>query len=235
MFVISVVLSIAIPALSSARHRGWAVGCLANMRSAGQLISVYANDHKDYVPFAGKTPWLRRHEGNTSYVVGGLNGVSLGTWCLWFPDHWSGPYWGKGLQCSKQPRFNPDTVGMEIPPLVDGMIQCSNFFLGRAYWIDPASLRPEIDSGKWRVKAARLSDVAFASRKSLLFEQVGFCVETPEAHWAIYEWGQTALWPTSLLLADGSGRRMAQKDGEPACHTWPFDATIDGVRGVDVK
>src|SRR5687768_8823061 len=48
--IISVLISILLPTLSAARERGRRVKCLANLRSLGLGMRLYAEDHRDRLP-----------------------------------------------------------------------------------------------------------------------------------------------------------------------------------------
>jgi prepilin-type N-terminal cleavage/methylation domain-containing protein/prepilin-type processing-associated H-X9-DG protein len=59
--VIALLLSLLLPALSKAKEAANAVACAANMRSIGQAMQMYAQEHKDYIPgspvTSGKALW----------------------------------------------------------------------------------------------------------------------------------------------------------------------------------
>lgn len=106
-------------------------------------------------------------------------------------------------------------------------------WMSSVLWLDPASIEAgHPERARWM--RTRVGDVLFPSHKGVLFEQAAFCVEAPGA----MEWrrlGQTPFWPVSVALADGSVRRVVRADGLPAAWTWPFDATLGGVRGRDLR
>lgn len=51
--IIAVLISILLPSLGKARALAKATQCLANQRSIGQAMNMYANEYKDYVPREG--------------------------------------------------------------------------------------------------------------------------------------------------------------------------------------
>jgi prepilin-type N-terminal cleavage/methylation domain-containing protein/prepilin-type processing-associated H-X9-DG protein len=48
--IISILISILLPALGKARQSAKAMGCLNQLRTIGQAVHMYANDNDDYVP-----------------------------------------------------------------------------------------------------------------------------------------------------------------------------------------
>src|SRR3954465_14931845 len=48
--IIALLISILLPALNRAREEGKRTVCLSGLRSFGQLLNMYANDHKGMVP-----------------------------------------------------------------------------------------------------------------------------------------------------------------------------------------
>src|SRR5688572_3534765 len=55
--IIALLISILIPALSRAREQSNTVKCLANLRSIGQAVGVYAAENKGYALPAGYLKW----------------------------------------------------------------------------------------------------------------------------------------------------------------------------------
>lgn len=54
--IISLLIAILLPALSSARNAARGVLCLSNQRQVGSLTYLYANDFREYMPFAYSFP-----------------------------------------------------------------------------------------------------------------------------------------------------------------------------------
>lgn len=233
--VIAILMAVLAPALSHARRSAMAAKCMSNERSAALTIAMYAGDWGDAVPFAGWQAWTIVAPGGREYRVGGVGGVDRGQWSLLVSDGWVGRDWNLGLRCPRQPRYDPDVAPGTSTSLSDGLLQTPMYSLSRAFWLDPRSLRHEAAWDLQRVRPARLGDVIFPSEKALLFEEIAFCVFGPRAIWEINEWGQTPYEPTSVCTVDLSAIRLPRVDGLPAAFTWPFDATIDGVLGRDIR
>src|SRR5260221_7615187 len=53
--IIALLISILLPALSKAREQSNRTACLANLRSLGQAMYLYANEHKDRLPNSAPT------------------------------------------------------------------------------------------------------------------------------------------------------------------------------------
>lgn len=232
--VLGVLIGLVVPALSAARRAALDMRCSAQMRSAAQGVTSYGTDARGYLPFAGYEPRLVRAPGGREYRVGGLSGVGKGRWALLLPEGWRGLEWDPAMRCARQPAHDPSVGRLEEDFLSRGYLQTPMFSLSRAYWIDSRTLQEDVDWSRQRVQPARIDQVVFASEKSLLFEPIAFCAWGPRADWAINDWGQTPYHVSSVSTVDGAVLRMRQADGLKAAFTWPFDATIGGVRGRDV-
>jgi len=106
--------------------------------------------------------------------------------------------------------------------------------MSMSLWLDPATLRDPIPPNSFRWRSNRVGDVLFPSQKVLLFEQVAFCTADPRAANDILN-GHTFIWPASTAFVDGSVRRLARSNDLPGHHSLPFDATVGGVEGRDVR
>ncbi len=70
--IIALLISVLIPALSAARAQARAVGCLANLRTLGQGLMLYANEHRDVLvparmPRIDDDHWRVRIKGGLKY------------------------------------------------------------------------------------------------------------------------------------------------------------------------
>ena len=234
--VIAILIALIAPSIGGVKHQSVGLHCLSNIRSTTTTIELYANDYKDMLPFAGYDERTVVAPGNPdlTYLIGSTRGVEKGTWALLFADDWAGQDWNHALTCPAQPKYDPDVKPLGTSSLTDGQLQLSTYDMSLAFWIDPKSLAAGSAYENMRVRPARFGDVTFPSEKALLFEQIGFCIDGPDAQWSINEWGQTPYNRTSVAAVDGSALRMKQADGLPAIFTWPFDATVDGVHGRDI-
>src|SRR4051812_26716982 len=48
--IIALLIAILLPALNAARRQANTTKCMANLRSIGQALLLYAQDHRDYLP-----------------------------------------------------------------------------------------------------------------------------------------------------------------------------------------
>lgn len=62
--VIAVLVGLLLPALGSARKRGQAAVCLANLRTLAQGVTMYAGDHRDALPVSSHTTGNAFSPGN---------------------------------------------------------------------------------------------------------------------------------------------------------------------------
>jgi len=224
--VLALLLSFAFPALGRARAAGTHAACLAAGRQASLVILMYARDSRDRFPFAGYERVTLRVNESVSVDVGGEWGLMNGAWAGLFPDLWAGPRFSSGLHCPSQPRFDPTAV---VP--APESFAFPNLWMSSSLWWDATQLHagPAAPS----LFSNAVSDVVFPDQKSLLFEQVGYCIADQKAEIWKRKFGQTPYWPSTVTAVDGSARRKRRIDGLPAVETWPFDMTTDGVRGRD--
>jgi prepilin-type N-terminal cleavage/methylation domain-containing protein len=73
--IIALLISILLPSLSKAREQGKRITCLSNLRSFGQLLQMYANEHKGRVPLgyaSQKHAGYMVHQSGNFAVLGNL-------------------------------------------------------------------------------------------------------------------------------------------------------------------
>ena len=211
------------PALKNARESARQVVCRGNSRSAGLMLLSSSVDNQEAWPNAGENVREMLLPDGESTLVGGTRGLSSGKWALLYPDSWAGEVWDRALRCPRQPRVGEGPVPTMLPLL----------WMSRAMWLDPATLVVgHEERARWA--RTRVADVVFPSRKAVLFEQVAFCVEVREAQ-AWRRMGQTPYWPVSVALVDGSVRRATRAAELEGAWTMAFDATVEGVRGRDLR
>lgn len=232
--VLAILTAILLPALGGVRQRAISLQCTVNMRSVVQVLMLYSGDYRGFLPFGGWEEHVVSAPDGQEYRNGGVDGVAKGRWSLLLTDEWSGSDWDPGLWCSRQPRHDPEVPYGGTSWATDGHLQLPMYSMSRAFWLDPRSLRLGVPWPKQVVRPARVGDVLFPSEKSLLYEEIAFCIFGRDAEWSINQWAQTPYDPTSVAAMDGSVIRMPRADGLPGMFSWPFDATVRGVHGMDI-
>lgn len=236
VMVIALLLSILLPALGSARGSSQRLKCLSNMRSVGLVLSLYSNSYDGVLPNGGRSLHAVKLPSVPPVLIGGTWGLKHGLWPMVFPDDWSGAQWDRSLQCPSQAPFDPSLAGTISSPIQEGKLQLPTYWMSSAAWIASDTMRSGAIWKDYRFKANRMADVLFPSKKVLMFEQIGFCVDDPGSYEWIWMFGQTQEFKTSTLLADGSVHRLRRNDGIPGLRSLvPFDETLHGVRGVDIE
>lgn len=224
--LVATLLSISLFLLSSARSSARLALCTTRLRSCLTLHFNHAASSQDRFLNAGPDEHLRPSPADTLVRVGGTRGYPNGTWALAFPDEWTKGAFDKGFRCPRDPSWNRGSPGL--------LSSFPAFWMSLALWLDPVTLREPTPADTFRWRDNRMGDVLFPSRKVLLFEQVAFCTTDPRAANDILN-GHTFTWPASVGFVDGSVRRLARSDGLPGHHSLPFDATVSGVEGYDVR
>jgi prepilin-type N-terminal cleavage/methylation domain-containing protein len=54
--ILAILMALLLPALASAREKGWRTACLSNLRQMGIAIQAYASDNDGKIPFGPKAP-----------------------------------------------------------------------------------------------------------------------------------------------------------------------------------
>ncbi len=230
--VVTVLTSIAIPAVSKARIRGVQAVCTGNMHSCGQLLETYSSANREYLPFGGfELRWLETPDVGSGKVGIGHNfGLGFGAWAFLFPDEWSGARWSRGLCCPYQPEYDrssaPDSFEGQPGPL---------YFMSSAVWLDEKCFPSNAaEASVWVPKPHKAADVVYPSSKGYLIENPAFCADGPTAQQDIYGNRLTFVEPASLLLFDGSASRKAMRDMRRHQGRLPVISTEDGIAGRDL-
>lgn len=236
LLILTILLALVVPGLSRSRMTATQSKCLANMRSAGLLLSVYANDFSGLFPFAGehfRTDYFRPDGVLWEHPIGGRFGLRAGMWGVLFPEEWQGAVWNPALRCPKQPKYDP-TAPTASPPLNAASLFMPQYWMSAAMWIDAATLdRLDRPYRQFGVRANAVHEVTFPSLKAQMFEHMAFCAQQRD----LRQWlaiGQTPFADTTVGTVDGSIRRMVRQDALPAVGSMPFDMTLHGVRGRDL-
>lgn len=224
--LVATLVSISLFSLSTARSAARVTLCTTRLRSCLTLHFDHAASNRDRFVNAGPDERLQPSPFGAMIRVGGTRGYPNGSWSLAFPDEWTGPAFARALRCPRDPYWNKSALGTPSP--------FPAFWMSLSLWLDPATLREPTPPDSFRWRANNVGDVLFPSRKVLLFEQVAYCTADPRASDAIQN-GHTFVWPASVGFVDGSVRRLARSTGLPGHHSLPFDATVNGTEGFDVR
>lgn len=68
--IIALLISILLPSLSRARQGATNIQCASNLRTIGQALQLYANDHSGRLPFSGNGGWANIWVGQVSAYLG---------------------------------------------------------------------------------------------------------------------------------------------------------------------
>ncbi|MFN4242195.1 MAG: type II secretion system protein [Tepidisphaerales bacterium] len=106
--IIALLISILLPTLGGARRQAATVKCLANLRSIGQAIMMYANEHKGTLPFGY---W--DGVGVVDDVDSPPNGPSAMDWSTLI---WGRAMGGPGITYADIPAGNPNAMSIFACP-----------------------------------------------------------------------------------------------------------------------
>lgn len=227
ILIVGVLLGLLLPAVHKARSASTQMLCSQNARTASLLILHYSMDFRDAFPFAGQAESVVQFGDGTSVTIGGVRQYSNGRWAVLFPDNWRGGMFDRSLMCPNQ-EF--------CPTFVD--VACATPFpylwMSSAVWSDATTLASASSPYEAiRARPNRLSDVNFPSDKSLFFEQASFCTSSGESLGWAQQLGQSPFSPSTISFCDLSVARYRRDSGQPCVATYPFDLTVNGVRGTD--
>lgn len=68
--IIALLISILLPSLARARQSATNIQCASNLRTIGQALQLYANDHTGKLPFSGNGSWADIWVGQVSSYLG---------------------------------------------------------------------------------------------------------------------------------------------------------------------
>ena len=213
--IITLLLSVLLPALGDARRRGRQVVCLSNLKQIGVLFTYYAEDHAGMYPAAkdpiSTTPdyyWLWMGRGFRRKLVPYLKGVSEDKpYVLYCPSDASTDFEKTSYAYSMAFYHSPEQINTLSEP-------------NDAYF--PNAVLPAV--------AQKLSHVRWPARKILSGEWTSnHKAISPDPGW----WGWQGQ--RNFLLADGHARSIDANDIQPANDDRPdANLTKDGVKGYDV-
>lgn len=235
--IIIVMLAIALPLLGRARASARETRCLAAIRGAHQLVMAYSNDARELPPHGEYQPGTLSAGMPAVQIAFPEVGI-LEVSYFNQPSIWATivAYWQKdaiaGATCPSSPgrmqSIEPPRDGMLHTGIVTSYYLSAAFYAAPSYWSDAPSSSDSV------LGPQRLSDVRFASDKSLLYEHMVFHIRSE------------ATRPTSpecdrspVVFVDGHAASHAFRgvDAVTVAHDaespMPFSHTPLGVHGRD--
>jgi len=235
--IIAVLVAILLPILSSVRKQRNELVCLSSIRSSGSMLEIYSFDNRGYMPFGGVTPRMISTPYGAEMLIGGVDGLDFSRWTFFFEEYWTEDAWNRGMTCPSQPVFE-DTGYVESQSGVMSRNIPNRrpwYFISSAFHISSGSLsRSTVVYEDLIVKAQPLYGVRYTSLKSLLFEQLGFCVSYNSSTAPYLSRGLTYPFPTSIACADGSAARFSLANAISPAIGQGCDFTKDGIMGRDI-
>ena len=176
--ILSILIGLLIPVLSSTRRRSNDALCQAEMRQLGAIITIYCNENKGTMPF----PLDEDRAGNALFPDGdpipaGYFSAVADHWWLAMKDEFNSNHLHDRLTCPNDTVSEPRTeiaaqeLGVEPgsfnPPLVRT--------ISRAFYYPAAALAADniADQHTWE-RVARLDEARFPSAKAMLVEDEPF-------------------------------------------------------------
>ncbi len=178
--IISILIGLSLPSLRQAREKADVVACMVEMRQLSIMITQYAIDSKDYVPFVytrdpSTGSWLaptgRELPGPAYYAT------AADYWPLPMIDDFGGLFLNDALLCPN------DVVTEQLAEKLAAMFQQPlelvfppmERSISRAFYFAPQSLRADLNIITERDnRVAQLHEVKYPSRKALLVENTPF-------------------------------------------------------------
>lgn len=227
MAVITVVLALAVGAISKARTTAQAGASLANLRTIGQTFEMYTHDSGAYPWGLGGWGWPPGR-GGTSWGISFSIWHTESYWPILFHDH---APWPDNYQAWLSPGTDPERFTKIIRGGVVGIgnARLSSYAYSNSFVADPSLWRSPYQDGAARIRATRPDQVAFPGSKVLMYDAERSYLRDP---------GPDAARP--LLLADQSAHQRKDADAtEPVqnpLHGWSprrYHDTPNGILGRD--
>jgi hypothetical protein len=236
--VLATLVAILLPTLSGARRSARDARVLADLRSHGQVFSMYCADYADVLPYfvdplaqatvltlgSGQVVHIRRYF-STAYM-----------WNYALADQY---YAGSEHHDSFYPPRYPAGLVGESARMGPAAYQYGCAFVAHPDYWDPYRRLAD----RSQLRPTRVTDVHFPDRKVLLAEWYTVLVAMPEP---IYK---RSGWSQAVSRTDGSARHVQlpsltdgywRADGDPQLGIHLFDTlpwgmhTLRGVRGRDI-
>ena len=233
--ILAILMAILLPALQSIRQRQVELKCVVHMRNASQANELYVSSNRGFVPYAGSSQSIVNNPAREQIAVGGVYGLYLGHWADLMPEYWSGDLWSESMTCPDQPAYDPAAPDWpDASPSIDGFRRQPWYDLSAAFHLTPQSLARGSRLHNATAAAMPLSSVRYPSSKSLLYENLGFCIPKSSESLFWIDAGQTQRYATSVALVDGSVFRYARRNAFEPVFGVGLEYTMDGVLGRDI-
>jgi len=225
--IVAVLVAIVVPSLGGARRSGWQTKSLANIRTIGQWVSVYATDSQGLYPCS--VPGREYPMAIPGVSASVSHWVSASSWPALL--HAVAP-WESNQGVYLAPKASRLTTGKVLPLEPRASYAYSSSFLGRPeIWVAGSVPDPALEAGR------RESDVLFTSSKVLMWEEeLPYLSKMPTMD------GVDIAVPVPVLMADGSASTRIPSRATDAVRnpftTSPYQTnrlanTPRGVRGND--
>lgn len=220
--VVALLLALALPALSRVRRSGRIAQSSANARSLLQAITLYADANRELTPVTRDGEFYPASDESFR--------VSFPYWQI--DQTWSGVIFGVlPYHTNRATYLSPGSPRLRTP----GQDWPSSYHYSRSFAGDPSLWRPGSPPDPRLQRATRLSEVAFGSRKAMLWDREAAYLGAPPPRSADAD----IRVPIPIAFVDASVRLLAPADAtrgvrnplEPT--TRRLDNTADGVLGVD--
>jgi prepilin-type N-terminal cleavage/methylation domain-containing protein len=116
--IIAVLIAMFLPVVAKVREQGWRANCLANLNTIHQVLTTYANDHKDQVPL-GYVFGVKQRGGRITIAI-------TRRWVNWGLLHQA------GLMRDVRPYYCPSIRRPTIPPRLSTSFDFDTTYVTRA-------------------------------------------------------------------------------------------------------
>lgn len=228
--LVGLLIALAAPSMASIRERAKRTASLSNLRQHAAILTAYAADHAEHLPFVtvpGATlTVLRCSSAGIALPVGYFQ--ASWAWHIELADgYYDGAVFGSAF---KSP------LGERGRPAIENSYELACSFLA-----DPAYYNQETRLGTTeQLRATRLAEVLFPSDKALLVDAWprawGLAPEHVRRLAASVD-GAAADIPGSKFgrqVPTGDGVMTLEQGGHPSGMSWPLQHALDGVRGRDI-
>ncbi len=245
--VISILIGISLPALSSATGTARELACVSNARQSGLAVALYANESEGHVP-------ARWHDANLPLGPGGEPQAQVVCGATWIrgPYFEGGRFWSAVLTAQwneVSPAWSCSGLkdDAELDPVVwgdprrfalcDHSVIASTYSLSDAFLATPRFWSRGATQRLTDLKRQRLVDVRYPTLKVTLFETI-----------VVHRFGigerldDLPIPRTPMVFVDGHAAALNRDDAEPGVpnlfasgEPHPIINTENGVHGRDFQ